>query len=360
MVTVLLFILVLGVLVLVHEAGHAIVARFVGCRVEEFGIGFPPRLFARRIGETSYAVNLIPIGGYVRITGEDDDAASRADPRSFAKRSRPRRLAVLLAGVLMNLLLAWVLFTVIAGVGTTVVVENIPASFPLGDRRVGIVDVKQTPVLTNAGIRAGDDLLEVNGKTVATAAEAAEAIRGFGGAELLLVVRRDMEPVPLRIVFPDGPHVVGEPIGLGLINLANYRVSWFRAPSEGARATGRVVVATVRALRSLARDLLINRVVPRDIAGPVGIGMIVGTVGREGILPLMELTAILSVNLALLNVLPFPALDGGRVFFVLLEFFGIRGFRGKPERLVHAIGFAVLLGLMLLITVHDIRRLLTP
>jgi regulator of sigma E protease len=356
MLTILLFLLVLGILVLVHEAGHALIAKTIGCRVEEFGIGFPPRLAARRLGETVYSVNIIPLGGFVRITGEGGEAID--DPRSFARKSRGRRAAVLLAGVTMNLLLAVVFFSLIAGIGAPVPVSGVPGTLPLVDRRVEVVEDSDNPVLRNAGIRSGDAITHVGGRFLPSAADAAEAIRGFRGVELPLVLTRDGSRQDVRLLFSE-PHVPGEPVGLALLDVATYRVPWRRAPLEGIKATGRTVQATATGLAKLVRDAVQERVLPQDVAGPVGIASIVGTVGRQGILPLMELTAVLSVNLALINALPIPALDGGRVLFVLLEAVGIRRFRGGPERLAHAIGFAVLIGLIMLITIGDIRRLFT-
>lgn len=354
-VTVLLFLLVLGVLVLVHEAGHAVVARLIGCRVEEFGFGFPPRLFSRRVGETVYSFNLIPLGGFVRITGEDGGEAD--DPRSFARKSRPARIGVLVAGVVMNLALAVVLFAIIAGMGTTVPVQGSTEGLPLSQPRVEIVEIKDSPILTSAGIEIGDEIVVIQGNPIPSAGEAAQRIRSFGGTALSVTVRRGETMHDLTLNFPT-PHIPGEPVGISLIDLATYRVSWWQAPIEGVRSTVRTVAVTGRALGTLARDLVMARTVPEDVAGPIGIATLVGTVSRHGILPLMELTAVLSVNLALMNILPIPALDGGRVLFVLFEMLGLRSFRGRPERFAHAVGFTVLMLLMVLITIRDLQRLI--
>lgn len=354
MLTLLLFLVVLGVLVLVHEAGHALVAWAIGCRVEEFGIGFPPRLAARRIRETLYSLNAVPLGGFVRITGEDD--GDLRDPRSFAQKPRSGRVAVLLAGVVMNVILAVVLFTLIAGIGAPVPVHGVPGTLPLTDRRIEIVEVKENPVLQRAGVRSGDTIRRIGEQTPSSAAEAAKAVLGFEGTELPLLLERAGTREPVTLVFPT-PHVPGEVVGLALLDIATYRVPWLAAPREGFRATSRTVEATGKGLVKLVGDAVRTRELPKDVAGPVGIASLVGVVGRQGILPLMELTAVLSVNLALINALPIPALDGGRVLFVLLEAIGIRHFRGRPERLAHAIGFAILMGLITLITIGDVRRL---
>lgn len=356
MLTILVFLAVLVVLVLVHEAGHAVVARLTGCRVEEFGIGFPPRLWTYQVGETTYSLNLVPLGGFVRITGED--GAAHNDPRSFSRRPRAARMAILLAGVAMNLVLAVALFALLAGIGSPVPLHGAPDSLPLTDRRVELVEVSDNPVLQRAGLKAGDALNIVGGRKVQSAEDAAAAVRGFTGTALTLVLSREGREVQTTLQFPE-PHVPGEPVGLSLLDVGTYKVPWRRAPAEGIRSTARTIQITALGIAKLFRDAVVEQVVPQDIAGPVGIASIVGAVSRQGLLPLMELTAVLSVNLALINVLPIPALDGGRVLFVLLEALGIRVFQGRPERLAHAIGFALLIGLIVLITISDIRRLFT-
>lgn len=356
MLTIILFIVVLGVLVLVHEAGHALAARVIGCRVEEFGVGFPPRLVSRRIGETVYSLNMIPLGGFVRITGEDDGETH--DSRSFAGKPRSGRIAVLLAGVMMNIVLAIVLFTLIAGIGAPIPAEGTPENLPLTERRIEIIEVSENPVLQMAGVRPGDLIRRIGEKTPSSAAEAADAIRGFVGTELQLLLERDGGSQTVMLKFPT-PHVPGEFVGLSLLDIATYRVPWSAAPREGLRATARTVGATAQGLASLFKKAVRERELPKDVAGPVGIASLVGVVGRQGTLPLMELTAVLSVNLALMNALPMPALDGGRILFVLLEVMGVRHLRGRPERLAHTIGFAILLALITLITIGDIRKLFT-
>lgn len=353
MTAALLFLPVLIILVLAHEAGHALVARWAGCRVEEFGIFFPPRIAKKKIGETVFSLNLVPLGGFVRITGEDADRSD--DPRSFVRRPRHLRIAILLSGVAMNLVLAAVLFSLVAGLGTSVPSAHVPPGLPLSDPRVEIVEVADRPELA-AVFSVGDAIRAVEGRAVTSAEEAADAIRGTGGTTLALTIVRDGREESVEVIFPT-PHVAGEPIGLSLLDVATYRVPWWRAPMEGLWATGRTTAATTRGIASFFRDVLSRRDVSDGVAGPVGIAAIVGAVGRQGAVPLAELTAVLSVNLALINALPFPALDGGRILFLLFDLAGIRFFRGHPERLAHAVGFALLLVLITLITMSDIQRL---
>lgn len=359
MPAILAFLLILLVLILAHEAGHALAARASGCRVEEFGFGLPPRVLGKQIGETLFSLNALPIGGFVRITGEDQTES--VDQRSFAARPRSRRALILVAGVLANLLLAVVLFTSIAGIGMDVALDadGNAAEFPSTaalNRRVEIVEVKDRPALRNTDLTAGDVLRRVGNTEVLNTERAVELVRGFAGSELTLTVERQHRPRSLTIYF-DPAKSSGESIGLGLVDVGTIRVPWWRAPFTGLRMTGRTVVLTWTGIGQTIREAVIERKRPEDLAGPVGIASLTGVVAQRGPVALLEFTAVLSANLALVNLLPFPALDGGRLLFLFLDALGLRFLRGRPERLAHTIGFAVLLILLALITVGDIQRL---
>lgn len=352
MVALLAFLVILLVLVLMHEAGHALAAWASGCRVEEFGFGFPPRLFGKRVGETLVSVNALPIGGFVRIAGESDE--KNDDPRSFVRKSRAVRALILAAGVLANLLLAVVVFSVVLVLGVDLPVEG--EARAVENRRVEVLEVRPTPILTAAGLLAHDVLVAVDGTTVRDAQDAARRIRGFEGSELSLTVRRGKDRHPLLLRF-SAPKAKGEIVGIGLLDVGTFRVPWYRAPAEGIRMTGRTIRATGTGLAELVRSAVFERRAPSDIAGPVGIASLTGVVAKRGFGSLLEFTGILSVNLAVINALPIPALDGGRLFFLLLDALGIRRFRGRPERLAHTIGFVLLVMLLALITLNDVRKL---
>lgn len=354
------FLILLLVLILVHEAGHALAARASGCRVEEFGFGFPPRIFGKRVGGTLFSLNALPIGGFVRITGEDNP--DDHDPRSFAVKPRWQRALVLSAGVLANLLLAVAAFSLVAGLGLDVPIrgiEDTPVSEStdqVTNRRVEILEVQDTPALRGAGVQPNDVLVAVTGTPVRDAAEAAQRVRDFAGSELLLTVRRGERTLPLTLAFSPSKEA-GEKIGIALLDVGTVRVPWTRAPLEGVAMTGRTARLTWLGISRIIREAVVERKAPEDIAGPVDIASITGIVAKRGLTSLLEFTGVLSVNLALINALPIPALDGGRLTFLLLDALGLRFLRGRPERLAHTIGFALLLFLLALITVGDIRRL---
>lgn len=353
LIAILAFLFLLLVLIIVHEGGHALLARLMGVRVEEFGFGFPPRLAARRVGDTVYSVNTLPFGGFVRLTGEDDTNAD--DPRSFAIQPRTRRALIVAGGIIANLVLAAVVFTLVAGFGIDVPLAG--ADRPVSNRRVEIVKVQDTPVLRAADIQPRDVLVAVNGISAENAADGAEKVREFAGSTLTLTLTRGTETRTVALTFTP-PKAVGQHVGLALRDVGTARVSWSQAPLEGIRMTGRTVQLTLVGIGRTVRDAIVSRQAPEGLAGPVGIASISGTVAKRGFVPLLDLMGILSVNLALVNALPIPALDGGRLLFLLLDALGIRTLRGRPERLAHTIGFVVLLALLALITISDVQRLI--
>jgi len=363
MLIIIIFVLVLVVLVVSHEFGHAAAAWLTGCRVEEFGVGFPPKLFGKKFRETLFTINAIPLGGFVRITGEDGvtgaEGSKAVDQKSFANKNFGVKLVILVAGVTMNILLAVVIYTIIAGIGSSVPLDGLPANMPIADKRVEIIAVEDNEVLAKTDIKSGDIILKVNDQTISDSGSAVSAIKNFAGSELALTLKNEEGTRTTNIVF-DGQHEAGKPVGLSLLDVGTYRVSWYRAPLEGVSATIRVVKMTAVGIGGLLYEIFSQGHVSSDVAGPVGIAKIVGQVGSQGFLPLMELTAVLSVNLALINILPIPALDGGRALFVIFEAMGIRIFRGRREQVAHTIGFALLILLVLLITINDIRRLIHP
>lgn len=354
MVTLLTFLVLLLVLVVVHEAGHALMARATGCRVEEFGVGFPPRLWAKRLGETVFSVNALPIGGFVRLTGEDDP--NDTDPRAFSRRSFGARASILVSGVIANVALAVVLFTLVAGLGLTAPVADAPG--PVRDARVEIVSLEHTPALASGTLQPRDAILAVNDFPVPDADSAAQRIRAATGSKLSLIIRRDGSERTVQLQF-DPPKTLGQRVGLVLLDVGTVRVPWREAPREGLRMTVTALRLTLQGFWHLLTTVVTRQEISPEISGPVGIALLTGTVARQGVVRLLEFAGVVSVNLAFINALPIPALDGGRLLFLILERLGIRVFRGRPERLAHSVGFALLLLLLIAVTVSDVRRLLS-
>ncbi len=335
------FILVFGLVVFVHELGHLLVAKAFGVRVKEFGFGYPPRIASLGVvGGTEITLNLLPVGGFVRMH-EDDPSV----PGGIASRSRKVRAAVFAAGALMNLLLASLLYGVTYMRG---------ALEPVDAPGAGIYSVSAGSPAEEAGLRPGDNIVTIDGDPVATVDQAVALIGDAAGRPLELGIERDgtaLPPITVtpRVDPPPGEGALGVTVDLPLARIS-YPV--WRAIPLGFRAT----YYTIRGIFWSIRQAVIQRL-PFEVTGPIGIYRMTTEVAATGLTRLIEFTAFLSVNLFLLNLLPLPALDGGRLVFVLLEW--LRGGRRIPpekEGIVHAVGMVLILAMMVVVTVFDYLR----
>ena len=344
--TIIAFLLVFSLLVFVHELGHFTVAKLTGIRVEEFGLGYPPRLLtiARR-GDTEYTINAIPFGGFVRMLGEEDP--SQTD--SFAAKSKLARTGTLLAGPLMNIVLAFVLFI---GVGL------IGFDIPIGS--VAIIGVAPGSPAAEAGLQEGDTMLSIDGLTVRNTYELSRYTSERLGEEVTLSVKRGEETLPVRLTPRQEPPANEGAMGVmiqtvDIVGADKLRYSLW----EAIPMAGRMIVGVIAAIFSGLAGMIQGVIAP-DIAGPIGIAAVTGEVAKAGLIALTQFTAFLSIQLAIFNLLPFPGLDGGRLAFIALE--ALRGGkRVAPEKegLFHLVGLAILIGLMLIVSYQDVARLLS-
>lgn len=360
MTTLILVIVFVSVLILAHEWGHFYSARRLGVRVDEFGMGFPPRLFSWMKNGVRYSLNAFPFGGFVKIFGEHGEGEGETE--SFITRPIWQRGIILGAGVGMNVVLAWVLFSAGAAFGTPAIAEDQNAAVP-----VSIINVVSGSPADTAGLRFGDQILELSAPAVIAPeltlrVETEEDVRQFmdayRGEEVRMTVRRlgDLHEIA---VTPRASPPEGEgPLGIGMARIVLTRAPWYWAPIEGARTTGNAIVATVRGLSMLIYRLATDGGRGLEVSGPVGIYFFAEDSRSLGVSYFLQFVGMLSVNLAVLNVLPIPALDGGRLFFLALE--RIRHVRVDPRResIIHAAGFAVLILLMILVTYKDIVSVL--
>ncbi len=343
--TIIAFLAVLIVLVLAHEIGHFVTARAFGVRVDEFGLGFPPRLFSIKRGETRYSLNALPLGGFVKLAGEEDPDV----PGSLAGKSHGVRILVLAAGSLMNALLPVVFFAV---------AFMIPHSVVSG--QVMVQDVAAGSPAALGGIEAGDTILKADSRLVQNNVDLQRAIQSNLGNEMMVLVRHSdgttesVELVP-RWQPPEGEGAVG--IVIETVNPAVTRQSypfWRAIPMAVME-----LIDTFVLFKNIIISMIIGTV-PVIVAGPIGVAQITGEAVRAGLSPLLEFAAFFSINLAIINIFPLPALDGGRIAFVILEWLR-RGKRVPPriEGIIHLTGFFLLIGAMLLITYQDVLRIIT-
>jgi regulator of sigma E protease len=369
-VTIIIFLIVLSLLVFVHELGHFVVAKRSGMKVHEFGFGFPPRLFGIQkvdgkwkfvkgnkdtaTDDTVYSINAIPLGGFVKIMGEDNDTAG--DERSFVNKPFIPRFLTLVAGVVMNFLLAGVLLSIGYMSGLPVAVESldqIPKGANFTERSVAIIEVAENSPASQAGIMASDIVQSVNGQTFDSVEGLQTYVREHKGEEMSFVVKRVNEEKTLNVKSRSEVPEGGGVVGIGLALYGKLKFSPLPAISQGFQTAYQQIVnigAGLYNLFSSGEGL-------ESLGGPVKIAQLTGQVADLGFIPLLQFAAFLSLNLALLNALPIPALDGGRILFLFIE--KIRGKRNNPkiEQYANAIGFMALILLMLVITVRDVSQL---
>ncbi len=363
MLTILIFIIILGVLVLVHEFGHFIVAKRSGMGVEEFGFGFPPRLWGVKKGETMYSVNWIPFGGFVKITGEDGE--HRDNPRSFTSKSGKIRALVLTAGVIMNLILALVLFplgNVVGALGfSRVELATEQELNSAQEVKIQIARVFPGSPAEEAGIKLSDEIAGFIENGDLFEVTAIEQVQGFinshKGQQVTILLKNDdtefTKIVTPRLVNPEGEGS----LGISLMTTGVLKGSVAEAITNGVRDTGYVFYYTVLGYGSIIKSLFTNGNAGADLAGPVQLAVTTGEVARFGISYLIRFTAIISVNLAILNIIPFPALDGGRLLFLIIEKIKRSPISKRVEMTANTIGFALLLLLMVYVTSKDVIKL---
>ncbi len=382
MITLLLFLAVLSILVISHEYGHFITARKSGITVEEFGFGFPPRIVGVRrlttatgskkwqvvwgkndsadqvdgaILPTLYSLNIIPLGGFVKIKGETATAAGAADPDSFTVKPAWRKMLVLTAGVLMNVLVALVLFTVGFIIGVPQNLEQQADVSAIPDHHVEVISILPGSPAAAAGLQPGDQIIGLDQTLVRPRLPELQAyMDAKRDAAVELTVERNNELL-YPIVRPTVSAEVGRAvIGVSIAEVGTVRYPWHRAILEGAKLTGSTLGAIFAGFYDLIRDLITGKGAGSVVSGPVGVAVMTGEVARLGLSYLIQFVAILSLNLAVLNILPIPALDGGRLLFVVLATVFRRPVRARIEEIAHVVGFAALLLLVVVITIKDI------
>ncbi|TYP54281.1 RIP metalloprotease RseP [Thermosediminibacter litoriperuensis] len=331
MYTLIVSIIVFGALIFFHELGHFVTAKLCGIKVNEFSLGFGPGVFSVKKGETLYSVRVLPLGGYVRMEGENEKTQ---DPRAFSNKSVPARMAVIIAGPMMNLVLAVILIAVIgffAGVATTkvTVIPGSPADI--------------------SGIEDGDVILAVDDRKVGSWDETVSLISQRPNQTLKVEVLRDGRKMAFNVKSLVDPDTKRGIIGIKSVII---RYSPLQSLMSGIQKT-----LWISSMIFTSIPQLVGGKGVADLVGPLGIVHLVGEAARVGIFNVLYLTAFISINLGLINLLPIPALDGSRLIFLVVEFL-----RGKPvdpekEGLIHFIGFALLMILMGFVLYRDFVRL---
>lgn len=358
-----LFFIILVGLILVHEFGHFAFAKWFGIRVDEFGVGFPPKLFGKKWGETEYTVNLLPFGGFVRIFGENKEEGEHEHAlRSFAHAHRVKQAIVLVAGVGMNVVAAWLLLSGGYMLGLPAGSEYQGVG-KVTDHHVTVLAVSQNSPAADAQIISGEEVIRIDAATgsFVEADALADDMRHFiaqhSAEELTLTLKRGSNLRTVTVTPREGV-VEGRPaVGFMLDDVGVVRLPIHLALIEGAKLTYTLTINTAIGLWDFVADIFKGRGDFSSVAGPVGIVGIVGEAEQFGLVSLLMLAALISINLAIVNLIPFPALDGGRLLMVLVEGITRRSIPSRVFAAANMIGFAALILLMLAVTYHDIVKL---
>ena len=361
--TVVLFVIILAALVFVHELGHFLAAKVSGIRVDEFGLGFPPRIVGIKRGETVYSINWIPFGGFVKIFGENPDEESTAGPdksRSFVHKPKSIQAFVLVAGVTFNALFAWFLLSLGFMIGMPV-----PAGYSttaqVAHPQVTIITLVKGDPAEKAGFKEGDILTHLQSGQDAQAITKVDDVQNFIGSHPNQTVAveyiRSGAKLTANVVPATGIVAERAAIGVSLDEMGVLQLPFFQSVYEGLKLTGFVIQDTAGGLWAFLRQIVVGKAQLSQVTGPVGIAGLVGDAARLGFVYLLSFTAFISINLAVINLIPFPALDGGRLLVTIIEKIKGSAVNAKWINMTNLVGFCILITFMVVVTFHDIWNL---
>lgn len=362
-ISIISFVAVLGLLVLIHELGHFLAAKAFGVKVEEFGFGYPPRLIGRKFRGTLYSLNWIPVGGFVKIEGvqggDQADTKPSSTQSSFSVKPRWQRFVILFAGIAMNTLLAAILFSVVLMVGarSSIVPEELPANAIVSDQAITVVNLDETALAYTNGLRVGDNIIGLNGRPTTSVATLRSELQAIATTEpVTLTVERTDTVTTITtalITLDDGTNGIGAYFSdTGIV-----RLPIITALGYGFMQSGQMFIAIILGFIQIVGQLFGGESVAGEISGPLGIASLTHQATQLGLVYLIQFAALLSVNLAVFNLLPIPALDGGRIAFLVVETALRRPVNQKIEAIIHNVGFLLLLLVIMLVTIKDVINL---
>lgn len=334
LVAVLLFI----VLIIIHEFGHFIAAKLMGVRVNEFAVGFGPKLFKKKWGETTYAVNLIPLGGYCAMEGEDEKSE---DTGAFCNKKPWRRFVIVVMGAVFNLLLGLIIVAIILAPSK---------SFT----STVIAEFREDAVSCNSGLKVNDKILEVDGRKIYSTYDLSYAFTNIKDGKIDVVVKRDGEKVELKNVKFNSEKQ--DDITYLTVDFYVYGIE--KTVGSYIEQTVDTAISYCAVIWRSLIDLISGKYGISAVSGPVGVTVAIGSVARESLSNLLPIMALITINLGIFNLLPLPALDGGRLLFILIEMIFRKPIPQKYEAVIHTIGFVLLIGFMLLVTAKDIYKVI--
>ncbi|MDP1883809.1 MAG: RIP metalloprotease RseP [Candidatus Moranbacteria bacterium] len=371
MITAIIFIIILGVLIFVHELGHFVTARRNGVKADEFGFGFPPRMagFVRdeatgkfkfvwgnkdiESKHTVYSINWIPLGGFVKIKGEDGSGV--AEPDSFAAKKAWPRIKILAAGVAMNLVFAWLAISLSLMIGAPEAIDY-AAGTDVPGSKIQISQVMPDSPAERAGLKVGDEIIRSSdGRLIfGNISDFQNFNKGNSNKEVAFDIKRGDETISIKAVpeEKDGQGV----IGVSLVQTVVVKYPAYQAIWKGAVAVYDLTILILVSLGGILASIFTGHGVGADVSGPIGIAILTKQVAALGFVHILQFAAMLSINLAIINALPIPALDGGRIMFILIEKIKGSPISQKAEQMMHTVGFMLLILLMIAVTLRDVFK----
>lgn len=334
LIAVLLFL----ILIIIHEFGHFIAAKLLGVKVNEFAVGFGPRLFSKKLGETNYAVNLIPFGGYCAMEGEDEESG---DNRAFCNKNPWRRLIIVAMGAIFNLLLGLILIAV------SLAPEKSFTS-------TVVAEFHENAVSQQSGLQVDDKIIEVDGRKIFSTYDLSYAFTNVKDGKIDMVVQRDGKKVKLD----DVTFQTKSQDGISFLTVDFYVYGVEKTFGNYVKQTFNTAVSHCVVIYRSLIDLIAGKYGISAVSGPIGLTATIGSIAKENLMNLIPIMALITINLGLFNLLPIPALDGGRILFILIEMVFRKPVPQKYEAFVHTAGFVILIGLMVLIAAKDIWTLI--
>ncbi|MDD5750535.1 MAG: M50 family metallopeptidase [Candidatus Pacebacteria bacterium] len=359
LITIAIVLFSLIALTALHELGHFLLARKFGVKVEEFGIGYPPKIWGKKFGETLYSLNLLPFGAFVRILGDEDASDNE---QSFSKKPVWQRALILLGGVVSFWLVAFLIFAFIIGVGGVPTAITDDFSQTGVNTYVQIYQVSPDSPAFTAGLKAGDTIVRLRVadyelQTYKTA-EVQDFIAGHKGEEITVYLRRGQQNLEITAMPRVNPPQGEGAMGVALVRVADLKYAWYQAPVQAAKLTAQQTVAipaaTVKAVKEKING---SKDSGLQFVGPIGMGQIMGQAMNQGWGNYLTLIAMISIWMALFNVLPVPALDGGRLLFLAIELIKRKPVDHKLEQRITATFFFLMIALMAVVSIKDIIRL---
>lgn len=345
-----IFFVALSILVLVHEFGHFFAAIKTGVKVEEFGLGLPPRIIGKKIGGVIFSLNWLPIGGFCKLYGEEGEGKGN---QAFNNKNPWQKMLVVLGGVLMNIILAIVIFSVVYGI----------TGIPQESNKVKIIGIASSSPAQMAGLKEDDQIVQVESVEVTTPGQLTAEVGKYKGKEINLKIlkSKSLNEENIKILVRENPPKGEGSMGVAISNMEMVKVPWYQfyrgieAGFKEAYYWGKIIFGGVMTMVGG----LVSGHVPKDVSGPIGMFQATSSIKKsQGMLAVIHFFGIVSVNLAVVNVLPFPALDGGRIMFVLYELISKKKANRKFEDTVNSVGMLVLLAMIVAISAGDVIRII--